>query len=216
MRNKIKKIIGGLFSLITAAILVIAIIVFVSVTVARSRGEAPRVLGFTLHIVVTGSMSPDIEVGDMAIAKKTDIDKIRVGDDIVFVSEDPDLSGIMIVHRVVSVSDDGSFVTKGINNDEQDKYPAKDVIGKVILVSPFLGKVFSGVAGGKNFVFAAAIIVILIIVVLQIINVVIEIKKRKKGEISDKDKERIRNEVKAELLNERNNARSGKDGGSDA
>ena len=59
--------------------------------------------------------------------------------DIILFSRGDDL----IVHRIVAITDDGSYVTQGDANPSRDPLPVppSKVYGKVVLVIPYIGAV---------------------------------------------------------------------------
>lgn len=86
-------------------------------------------------IVISGSMRPTMEVGDIAILLKTPVEEIRIGDIIQYVTEDG-----MVVHRVVAIRD-GRFVTKGDACGASDPKPIhpSQIRGKLIFIVPKIG-----------------------------------------------------------------------------
>ncbi len=104
-------------------------------------------LGFHPTVIISGSMSPAIEIGDIAVVDETPANAIREGDIIEFTAED----GMSIVHRVHSIiiNEDGSrlFVTKGDSNDIPDFDPIhpEQIKGKVLYTIPKLGWISIGV-----------------------------------------------------------------------
>jgi signal peptidase len=96
-------------------------------------------LGVQPTTVISGSMNPTMEVGDMAIVREVPADSIEVGDIIQYWN-----GGEMAIHRVVEVSGEGNgrlFVTKGDANQEPDMVPvySGQVRGKVVLNIPKVG-----------------------------------------------------------------------------
>ncbi len=77
-------------------------------------------------------------VGDMPVIKGEE--SYKVGDIIVY-----SVQGINapIIHRIVKVNDDGTYQTKGDNNNGQNRYefriPSTDINGKVIFIIPKIG-----------------------------------------------------------------------------
>jgi len=93
-------------------------------------------LGVQPTTVISGSMRPTMDVGDMAIIRDVPADSIGPGDIIQYWSD-----GEMAIHRVVEVSEEGGgrlFMTKGDANREPDAAPVYpgQVRGKVILNIP--------------------------------------------------------------------------------
>lgn len=95
-------------------------------------------MGYRAMVVVSGSMEPGIQVGDIVIAAPPK-DGVGVGDVVAYASP----QGI-VVHRVISEEvKDGkvTYKTKGDANNAPDPWvvPAGSVIGKVVAVIPYLG-----------------------------------------------------------------------------
>lgn len=94
----------------------------------------PQTIGATQsYVVMSGSMSPTIDTGDVIFVYERDPSTIQVGDVVTYDRGGEDTE--VTTHRVVDVvtSDDGErlFVTKGDANEEPDRYrvPGDAVIG---------------------------------------------------------------------------------------
>lgn len=98
-------------------------------------------LGVQPTTVVSGSMRPALEVGDMVIVRQVPAASIKQGDIIQYWS-----GSEMIIHRVAEVQPQ-AFITKGDANDSPDPSPVQpsQVRGKVILTIPKLGWAAIGV-----------------------------------------------------------------------
>lgn len=96
------------------------------------------VLGFRPMLVGSGSMSPALDVGDIAVVTRVSADAIGEGDIIHFAR-----GGTSVIHRVVEVQDNGSrvFITKGDLNDSPDSDPVypSQIQGRVRFRIPKLG-----------------------------------------------------------------------------
>ena len=119
-------------NIIVAVITVLALIFVIYVMVCSSRGKAVNVFGKSVLKVVTGSMEPSIHVGDYIVVEKTDADNLTEGDIISFYSEQSDIRGLLVTHRIVGKADDGSYITKGDANPVSDTVTVqKDkIVGK--------------------------------------------------------------------------------------
>ena len=89
--------------------------------------------------IATGSMEPELYVGDVAIIKKCNSNDVEEGDIIEYQME-----GYTVIHRIKSKTQkNGSFIftTKGDNNNTEDSEPVsqEQLIGKVIFKIRFLG-----------------------------------------------------------------------------
>lgn len=91
----------------------------------------PKMLGYQVCEVVTGSMEPELQVGSVVYIEKCDANQIKVGDIISFyVGIDEEN---IISHRVVEIKENESFVTKGDSNNYNDDstVDSTHLIGKV-------------------------------------------------------------------------------------
>ena len=100
----------------------------------------PRLGGWPVAVVISGSMRPAVDVGDMIVADPGAVAGVRAGQ-IVLVRR-PGSSGDLLTHRVARVLPDGGVVTRGDANQSDDATPVprRDVLGVVRLVVPHLGR----------------------------------------------------------------------------
>lgn len=94
--------------------------------------------GFTSYVVLSGSMTPELNIGDLVYVKECD--DIKVGDYITFYIND---KKNIVTHEVIEIDTDHCYITKGIANETADINPVQenDVIGKVYFSIPYLGYV---------------------------------------------------------------------------
>ena len=81
----------------------------------------PILFGWRSYVVLSGSMSPGIHVGDVAIAAPARRKDLRPGQIAVF--PDPGQPGRLLVHRIQVVRPDGTLITKGDANAAADSTP---------------------------------------------------------------------------------------------
>ena len=103
---------------------------------------------FSLYTIISPSMTPNINVYDVVVdVKVDDPSDIEIGDVITFYSDEPQVNGGTITHRVISVIKDEqgnySYQTKGDKNLIEDNgvVPFNKIVGKVALKIPQLGRV---------------------------------------------------------------------------
>ena len=86
------------------------------------------------YTVMSGSMSPALNPGDLVIVKSEEPNYINIGDVVTVESKE-----FTYTHRVVEKLDGGRFRLKGDANEEHDQglIESSQIIGKVILVFPF-------------------------------------------------------------------------------
>ena len=107
-------------------------------TLVVSRGTA-LVSGWEVTSILTGSMSPALNVGDLVAFEPVDAADLELGQIIVF--DDPTRPGVTYVHRLTAINDDGTYTTKGDANEKDDSTPVSqaNVQGVVRMVSPYGG-----------------------------------------------------------------------------
>ncbi len=104
----------------------------------------PAVVGAEYSFVVlTASMTPAIEPGDVVIVDERDPSSIAEGDVITFVRGDNEVPVTHRVIGVVAVGGEVAFETQGDANDAADAglVPAANVLGVVAFTIPYLGYV---------------------------------------------------------------------------
>ena len=119
-------------------------LVLVSIFISRMQGDVPRVFGFSIMKISSGSMEDTIPTGAHILIKKTAPEDIKKGDIICFYSEDPKIYGYPNTHRVIEdpiKTDSGyEYVTQGDFNPLKDEVTAKGdkLIGKYVIKLTFL------------------------------------------------------------------------------
>lgn len=111
---------------------VIAVIALAIVILQRVTNNKLKLFGYGVYTVISESMLPEYEIGDMFIAKEINQDSIKIGDDIVYIGQEDSYKDKVITHRVIRMEKDGTIVTKGINNPLEDPpITYNQVYGKV-------------------------------------------------------------------------------------
>lgn len=119
-------------------IIILVLLLFIISNLAGRSNALYNLTNVCTYTVLTGSMRPEINPGDVIIVKKINIEDANSGDIITF-NKDEDV----ITHRVIEVKDKG-ITTKGDNNNVLDsgQVTSTSLIGKVILIVPKIGYVF--------------------------------------------------------------------------
>lgn len=131
-------------------IIIISLFVYFN---TKSNGILIKVFDYSFLTVGSGSMLPELAVGDVIIIKECDEYKIN---DIITYSVDNEY---LITHRIID-RNGNRFVTKGDNNNTTDKeIVTKDNIeGKVIYNSRLLKMIYN------NWIIAIVIIFLVLII----------------------------------------------------
>ncbi len=198
--QKTRNITGIIITVITAA----ALIFVIYVMICSSGGKAVNVFGKSILRVVTGSMEPSLQVGDYIVIEKTSADALREGDIISFYSEQSDINGMLVTHRIVGINDDGSFVTRGDANPVSDSVTVRSekIVGRYTHKSRFFIWVNSFVDLKKLIILAVVIAMTFISLyevktVLRISRKVIEERRQ---EAEEKHNEAMRQAIEKEKL----------------
>jgi signal peptidase len=129
--HQVGNVIGLVVSLVLLPVLIINITLIVKSYM--NTEEVPSVGGYLPLIVLTDSMYPYIQSGDLIICRTADPASVEVGDVISFF--DPDGDGTSVVsHRVISIENENgtiAFHTQGDANNAQDPstVPAENLVG---------------------------------------------------------------------------------------
>jgi len=147
----------------------VGVLVVVAVIVPFAIAAAPQIAGADhSYVVVSGSMSPQIDAGDMVVIRAVPTDSIRVGDVITFTS-----AGVgRTTHRVVEVVDRGNghyFRTKGDANENPDPglVDPSQVVGRVWFHVPYVGYVIL-FANSKSGILALVVVPAVLLVVSEL------------------------------------------------
>ena len=114
----VRSVMGGI--LCVSFIPVIFINLTLIISTYTKPGEMPGVFGIKPVIVLSGSMEPVIQTGDMIFLHSTDPARLQTGDVICYLD-----SGQAITHRIVGIreGEDGQvrYVTQGDGNNTADR-----------------------------------------------------------------------------------------------
>jgi len=94
--------------------------IYIMIQAKSSPNKVPSVFGYKPFVVLSGSMEKTINKGDLIFVKKTDTNKLKVGDIIAFRNTD----NTVTTHRIseiVKSSKKTCFRTKGDNNNDVDQ-----------------------------------------------------------------------------------------------
>lgn len=108
-----KKACGIIVGVLLWGTLAICVLLMVITVAAKASGKQPTFFGLGIYQIVSGSMEPEIKVGDVIIGKKADPKAVKVGDNLIF-----NYGKIIITHKVIAINPDGTFTTHGSANPE--------------------------------------------------------------------------------------------------
>ena len=152
------------------------------------------ILGYRVFSVASGSMVPVYNVNDVILVKDVDVNRLKVGDDIVYVGNRGGLEGLVVSHRIIKIDEiDGKtqrIFTQGLNAEGTDpSIGPNQVLGKVVEVVPFITPVNHILKNMYGFFFLIFIPLVLIIC-LEILETRLSLKLDKEELV------RIKKEIK--------------------
>lgn len=134
--KKVKKILFTIVTVILVILLAYNIYNFIIIKVLKH--DVATINGYTMLEVVSGSMKPTINVGDMIIINTKD-KNYKENDIITYYDKNHNL----ITHRIIKINDT-EIVTKGDNNNTEDEaIYSKEIIGKYVTKIANLGIILS-------------------------------------------------------------------------
>ena len=181
-----KKIIKIVFKILYHIFMLMCVLLIIIVVFQKISDSNRSIGGYRIFRVVTGSMIPEYDIGEVVISKEMDPSKIEVGDDIVYLGKSGDYNGRIIMHKVVAIDKDESgnlnFHAKGINNSsiEDAEIKADQIYGVVKFKSGILTSLY---------VLATTIDYAFIIITVLVLNVFISFKFPGKSKIQQLDEE---------------------------
>ncbi|MDT5030207.1 MAG: signal peptidase [Actinoplanes sp.] len=100
---------------------------------------APTLAGLHSHVIMSGSMVPQLRPGDVIVTMSVGADRLHPG--MVMSFTDPADPGRNIVHRLLRRHPDGTLQTRGDANAQADStpVPVAAVVGVGVLRVPFVG-----------------------------------------------------------------------------
>ena len=126
-------------------ILVIVCLIVAAVIILQKVTDSNRsIAGYRIFRVITGSMEPEYQVGEVVISKEVDPKSIKVGDDIVYLGRYGEYNGKIIMHSVIAIDTDENgnlnFHAKGLHTSsvEDPQIKADQVYGVVKFKSGIL------------------------------------------------------------------------------
>ena len=186
-RIKDNKFLKILTMIIKAIISFFIVIVISIIFIQRISNNKLTLGGYSIYTIITESMVPKYNVYDMVISKKTNINQIKVGDDIVYQGAEGDFQDKIITHRVIKKEklNDGIYLhTKGIaNNIEDPLVKENQILGKVIYKSRLLSIISKIVNNPYGFYFVI-FVPFAFLSAFEIIDIIDERKKKKNKKIS--------------------------------
>ena len=164
-KNKVFRIIKLIKNIICWTLIAVLVFTLVVFFMSRINGSTPSVFGYSIFRVSSGSMEPELMVGDIILDKTVDNpEDLKVGDVITFKSSD--YGDLLVTHKVIKApyEENGKLMlqTKGIANEVEDKPIRVDnVKGIMICKVDYLDTVYNVFLSPWGLLILIALIVII-------------------------------------------------------
>ncbi len=140
--NKYKKAFQVLLKIIKAITITFLLLVLFVVLIQKIGNNKYSVFGYRIFMIVSESMTPEYEIGDILVSKQVDSETIEIGDNITYRGAQGDFQNLVITHQVISKWKEDNlyhFQTKGLTNDQADpEIDENQIYGKVVYKTVFL------------------------------------------------------------------------------
>lgn len=149
-------------------VLILMIFVMFGCLLWQFNGGTLKVNGYSLAVVLSGSMEPELAVNDLVLVK--DKDDYRVGNIVVFRGQNE-----FIVHRIIEMDGD-VVVTKGdANNKVDDSILVSDIEGVVVGYVPFIGMIIR--------LLKSPFVLLILALILVLLEISFMVKEKRSKEI---------------------------------
>ncbi len=187
-KQGVKSVFKGIGRALSIALVIFEVIIIVFLVSSKVQGNPPTLFGHQMYFILTPSMTPYLEPGDVIISKKYDGGELIAGENGDIVTYYGEVNGNveMITHRVIEVNGD-TVVTKGDYNGTPDTPITKsDIEAVMVYKTVVIDKIYmiiSSTWGFWLFVFTP----IALLIISEIVSLVKELKKEK--EVADENEE---------------------------
>lgn len=184
---KVVKIIGNiLYYLLVVVILMILAVVLIQ----RISNNNLSLAGIKIFNIVTESMVPKYEVGDILISKTVDPSQVKVGDDLVYLGQEGSFADKIVTHQVIAIdkteTGEYEFHTKGIANEQEDPIVSQSQIYGIIIykthILSLISKIINNIYGFYFLIFLP----LTLLIIIKIIKVYNEYKQDKEEQAEEK------------------------------
>lgn len=164
-KNKVFRIIKLIKNIICWTLIAVLVFTLVVFFMSRINGSTPSVFGYSIFRVSSGSMEPELMVGDIILDKTVDNpEDLKVGDVITF--KNNDYGDMLVTHKIIKApyEENGKLMlqTKGIANEVEDKPICVDnVKGIMICKVDYLDTVYNVFLSPWGLLILIALIVII-------------------------------------------------------
>lgn len=180
----IKKVAKIVLKILYQILVIICLIVAAVIILQKVTASNKSIAGYRIFRVITGSMEPEYDIGQVVISKEVDPNSIKVGDDIVYLGTYGEYSGKIIMHSVVGIDKDANgnlnFHARGLHSSSVEDPQIKD--SQIYGVVKFKSKILTIL-----YKLATNIYSLFVIVLVLALNVFIAFRKSGEEDVKQLD-----------------------------
>ena len=180
--NKGLKIVKSALNFVIALLVILFVIV---VVLQRFSNNKLSFFNLRMFTVVSGSMKPTYDIGDVLISKETDASKIKVGDTISYLGRAGSFRDKVITHKVVGIEKDenGKYVfrTKGTANLVEDPLVYQDQLYGVVVYKVKLLSLIYKIVSTKYGMLIFVIIPLFYVIGSEILSFMLEKEEKRRS-----------------------------------
>lgn len=139
-----EKVVKIVSKILYQILIIVCVLIAAVIILQKVSNSNKSIAGYRIFRVITGSMEPEYDVGEVVISKEVDPKSIKVGDDIVYLGSYGEYSGKIIMHEVVAIDTDENgnlnFHAKGLHSSsvEDPQIKERQIYGVVKFKSGIL------------------------------------------------------------------------------
>lgn len=190
--NEKRKKIGKILLTVVRVIIGIALAAFIVVVcLQRFSDNKISFFNYRMFTVVSQSMTPKYDIGDVLISKETKPSEVKEGDVISYLGSYGDFSGKVITHRVVETQlrEDGKYYyrTKGDANIVEDPIVNEDQLYGVVVYRSLILSLIYRIVSTKIGFYLFIIIPILFIIGSEMISTLLDKEEERRNKLKNKE-----------------------------
>lgn len=186
---KNNKIVKGLITAINAIILIFVIGFILTVYMQRFSDNKLSFFNYRMFTVITSSMEPKYNIGDVLLSKEVDPSTVKVVDSISYEGTAGDVRGKIITHEVVGIEQNTKgkyiFKAKGLSNIIEDPNVYEEqLLGVVVHKIKILSFIYKIIATNAGF-YLCIIVPLIVVIGYEIAMTMFNITEKKRCKMQE-------------------------------
>jgi len=144
-----------------------------------------------MFTVITGSMEPLYNVGDVLVAKEVEPEDVEVGDTISYLGAQGQFKDKVITHEVISIekNEDGEILyhTKGIANVVEDPIVNESQLYGVVVYKALILSLIYKIIATKIGMFIFVVVPVIYIIVSEVVGMMLEKEEERRSKKKKKE-----------------------------